>query len=53
MKLKGSKILIVDDEPHVCELLVRWLTPEDSTVSLHSKPDEQCICFKKKNSIWY
>lgn len=28
MKLKGSKILIVDDEPHVCELLVRWLTPE-------------------------
>src|SRR5208283_747840 len=25
---RGRKVLIVDDEPHICEILSRWLTEE-------------------------
>ena len=28
MESNGARILIVDDEPHICELLSRWLTSE-------------------------
>ena len=28
MAKKAATVLIVDDEPHICELLFRWLTAE-------------------------
>ena len=43
-----TKILVVDDEPHVCELLSRWLTAEGYSCDVASNGEAAIELLKRE-----